>query len=500
MLHSLRFRLLAGFGVVIVLTLLLASLGAVWMLRDQQTEFAEQSYGRLVVLFASRAQQMELIGWPPSRIREELVEPARYYDIRILLVDRDGRVIADTDDSEDMLDMRLDSADGRSTAFDTEGGMISFFSWRANAEERDLYLFTAAEPAPVVPAFVPMREPEARLVLAVPAGDVTSVWAALLPRLAPAGAVAALLGVLMASVLASRITRPITQMTRASEAMTRGQYEQRIEAQGTDEVAQLAHAFNEMAGEVHRSQRAMRQLMANVSHDLKTPLTSIQGFSQAMLDGLARDPEERRELARVIYDEASHMSGMVEDLLYLSRIESGELALQLDDVELDALLSATAGRFRYQAETSDVALRLSANGGVVRADERRLEQVCANLLDNAIRFAPAGTEVLLASRSEGASVVVEVHNAGEPIPAQDLPHVFDRFYQGDPARGGGHAGLGLAIVQELVQAHGGDVSVRSNAAAGTTFTVRLPRNGPPETAPQQPNGPSEPVEERRWVT
>ena len=202
----------------------------------------------------------------------------------------------------------------------------------------------------------------------------------------------------------------------------------------------------------------------------------------------------------MIYDEASHMSAMVEDLLYLSRIESGELALQLDDVDLNALLSATARRFRYQAETSDVALRLSATGGVVRADERRLEQVCANLLDNAIRFAPAGTEVLFTSRAEGAGAVLEVHNAGEPIPAEDLPHVFDRFYQGDPARGRGHAGLGLAIVQELVQAHGGQVSVRSSAATGTTFTVRLPRSGPPETAPRQPNGAAEPVEEQRWAT
>jgi signal transduction histidine kinase len=247
-----------------------------------------------------------------------------------------------------------------------------------------------------------------------------------------------------------------------------------------------------MATEVGRSQRAMRQLVANITHDLKTPLTSIQGFSQAIMDGLSSDPEEHRRMAQVIHEEAEHMNGLVEDLLYLSRIDAGELTLAINDVDLDALVAATSRRTRYQAESGGVRVRLALDGGRVYADGRRLEQVFTNLVDNAIRFAPSGSEVLLRSYVDGSDAVVEVHNGGKPIPANALPHVFDRFFQGDPSRRRGHAGLGLAIVQELVQAHGGKVEVQSSADSGTTFTVRLRRLGPPGFAvPREakPDGP-----------
>jgi signal transduction histidine kinase len=141
-------------------------------------------------------------------------------------------------------------------------------------------------------------------------------------------------------------------------------------------------------------------------------------------------------------------------------------------------------RFGYQAEVNEVSLRFALQAGVVRADGRRLEQVFTNLIDNAIRFAPRGSEVLLRSYPDGAHAAVEVHNGGEPIPADALPHVFDRFDQGDPSRRRGHQGLGLAIVQELVQAHGGTVSVQSAYGSGTTFTVRLPAAGPALEAAQ----------------
>jgi two-component system sensor histidine kinase BaeS len=330
---------------------------------------------------------------------------------------------------------------------------------------------------------VPLIQPEARLVVVVPAGDVTDAWAQLLPGQAIAGGAALAFAALFGIVLAERITRPVRQMTRASRAIARGNYDQRIDAHGSDEIGQLARAFNEMASEVGRSQRAMRQLLGNVSHDLRTPLTSIQGFSQAIVDGMAADAEETKQLASVIHGEAEHMGALVDDLLYLSRIESGELILQPEQVDLDGLLTAATRRLRFQAESNEVTVRLAIAAGSIQADGRRLEQVFANLLDNAIRFAPAGSEVLVRSYRAGDRVGVEVHNGGEPIAEHDLPHVFDRFYQGDPARKRGHAGLGLAIVHELVHAHGGEVGVQSAVDSGTTFTVWLPRGGPdPENA------------------
>lgn len=475
---GLRLRLLAAFGLVIFLSLAFAGFASVFLLRDQQAEAAEQRIGRLVPSFSQRVTEMELYGFPSSRIRRELAPLAAYFEVRIFLLDQNRRVWLDTDDRQPMLGATLNVVE-RTISANPEQGMVPFLSFRAEVQGQDLYLFTASRPLPMLPTGVPLRQPESTLVIAVPATDVTSAWAQLLPRFAIAGGLAALFAVVAATIISARITRPIAAMTRASEAMAEGDYDQRVEASGGDEVAALAGAFNQMAAQVSRSNRAMRQLLGNVSHELKTPLTSIQGFSQALLDGLATDEDERRQLAGVINQEAEAMRALVDDLLYLSSLEAGELTLALDEVDFDALVAAGVRRLAFRAREEQVTVQHDADGAPVRGDGRRLEQVVANLLDNAIRFSPADSEVRLRTSANSDTVTLEVHNGGEPIPEQDLLHVFDRFYQADPARSdAAHTGLGLAIVNELVQAHGGDVAVRSTRSDGTTFTVRLPRHGP----------------------
>jgi signal transduction histidine kinase len=481
-LPSLRLRLVAAFVSVIVVTLIFASVGSVVLLMQQQTEFARQRYGRLVDPFALRVQQMESAGFPLSLIRTELVEAARYYEIRILLLDSTDRVMVDTDASEALVGITLNVSAAPEAPAAPGARPEAYRAWLARWQEQDLYLFVANAGSPG-PRALGMGNSGLRLVVAVPSSDVTAAWEQLLPRQAVAGGLALLVAVLISSVVAARITRPLRAMTQASEAMAKGNYEQRIDVAGYDEVAQLAGSFNRMAFEVGRNQRAMRQLIANMTHDLKTPLTSIGGFSQAVAEGLPESETEYRRLGQVIHDEAAHMSALVEDLLYLSRIDSGELALTLDDVNVDALVQAMALRFGFQAEVNEVSLRFVLQGGSVRADGRRLEQVFTNLIDNAIRFAPRGSEVLLRSYVDGEFVAVEVHNGGAPIPPEALPHVFDRFYQGDPSRRRGHQGLGLAIVHELVLAHGGTVAAQSSAESGTTFTVRLRTAGPAPEAP-----------------
>jgi len=316
-------------------------------------------------------------------------------------------------------------------------------------------------------------------LVAVPAGDVTSAWAKLMPRLLVAAGAAGALTFVVGTLLAARITNPIREMTRASEAMARGDLDQRIQVEGDDEVAKLAQAFNQMSAQVSRSNQAMRDLMANVSHDLKTPLTSIQGFSQAMVDGIVDDPEEYARMATIVHEEAERIRAMLDDLIYLSEIESGALTLNLDDVDIDAVATDTVSRMKLQAAEAGVTFELTLAGAPVRGDGRRLEQVLANLVDNAVRFAPEGSVVRMATVVRDGRVEVSVQNGGEPIPASELSRVFDRFYQADAARSGGgrHSGLGLAIVHELVQAHEGDVTVQSNAESGTTFTVRIPTAG-----------------------
>ncbi len=468
---SLRARLLASFALVIALCLVAGGFVSIWLLRDQQAASAEERIGRLVEPISTRLRQVQLQGWSSERTAEDMATFARYFDVRVLLVDRDDRVVLDTDLRHPMVGERIEELD----EFPVTSGP-AYRSTRARMGGEDLYLFRATvRPLPPGAPGRPAQVSDQKLVVAVPATDVTAAWWRLLPRLLTAGGAAALVATMVAVMLARRITRPIVQMTQASEAMARGDYSQRIDVGGDDEVATLGRAFNQMAQQVDRSTKATRQLIADVSHDLKTPLTSIQGFSQAMLDGVLHDEEERTRAAEVVHEEAERMRALVEDLLYLSQIEAGQLPISLEPMNIDDLVSAAARRFRYQAEMAEVEIRLALDGAVVLADERRMEQVLANLMDNAIRYAPAHSEVLLRTVQLPGAVLVEVHNGGEPIPADDLPHVFDRFYQVDRARTrDGHSGLGLAIVRELVQAHRGEVSVQSVAGVGTVFTVRLP--------------------------
>ncbi len=474
MLDSLRTRLILSFGLVIALSVVLIAIASLWLLRDHEARSAEERIGHLVQPISSAYDEMAFVGWSAARIEPQLAAYAEFFDVRVLLVGGDDRVIFDSSAADSLIGEVLIVPElNAGSELDTSNGP-PYVSSRATVGGRDLFVFASNNPpAAAVLRLLPMTEP--KLVIAVPAGDVTEAWAALLPRLLLGGAIAALFAVVVSTLLAQRITRPLVAMTGAAQAMARGDYEQSIEVRGHDEVANLSRAFNQMSAQVNRSNRSMRQLLADVSHELRTPLTSIQGFTQAFADGVVDDPDEARNLAEVVHAEADRMRQLVDDLLYLSRLESGELQIERERVNLDALITATVGRLRFEAEAAGVTVELDLDGAPVIGDERRLEQVCANLIENAIRFAPAGTAVMVRTAHPGDTIVAEVRNDGPPIPPDEVDHLFDRFYQVDRARSGsGHSGLGLAIVAELVQAHEGTVAVRSSSDEGTVFTVSLP--------------------------
>ena len=301
---------------------------------------------------------------------------------------------------------------------------------------------------------------------------------AALTQLAVAAALAALVSSLAAVALLRAMTRPLHAMTRASENMALGNYDQQVAAGGSsDEIGQLARSFNRMAYEVKHARELQRQFVANVSHDLRSPLTSIIGFSQALTEDDATTPWQRRT-AGIINDEAQRLHRLTMDLLDLSRLEAGRLPLAMVSLDLRALLCDIAARYhalpdrrevRFVAELGDEPLPL-------RGDPDRLTQVVVNLLDNALKFANPGGEARLRATRQGGVAVVDVYNTGAGIASDDLPHVFDRFYRGDHsrARQTGGSGIGLAIVRELAHAHGGEVTARSEQGAWVTMTVRLP--------------------------
>jgi signal transduction histidine kinase len=296
-----------------------------------------------------------------------------------------------------------------------------------------------------------------------------------------AGVIALIISLLVAFWLARWIGDPLQRLVAASRRMPSVDAKS-IAPRGPHEVQELTRAFNEMNARVQTSQKSQREFVANVSHELKTPLTSVQGFAQALLDGTAGTPEAQKQAAQVIYDESGRMHRMVLDLLDLARLDAGTLDLQHTPVDLTALLNSIAERFSPQARAGNVDIRVeTAALPVITGDGDRLAQVFTNLVDNSLKFTPAGGSITIREAQAGSGVQVEVADTGAGISPEALPHIFDRFYQADPSRPGGRkhgAGLGLAIVKEIVGAHGGRISVRSEPGKGSTFTISLPLTMP----------------------
>jgi len=298
-----------------------------------------------------------------------------------------------------------------------------------------------------------------------------------------AGVIALLLSLLLAFALSRWVADPLQQVVIAAQKYPADDLKP-VSPRGPREVQDLTRAFNSMVGRVHASQKSQRDFVANVSHELKTPLTSIQGFAQAILDDTANTPKARKQAAQIIYDESGRMHRMALDLLDLARLEAGTADLQMSDVDLKVLLQGVVDKFTPQAQKANVALRLDVPNDLplVTGDGDRLAQVFTNLVDNALKFTPAKGEIIVSVKKDGAEVEVSVTDSGIGVALSEdegeaLPRLFDRFYQADPSRAGGDrhgAGLGLAIVKEIVETHSGKIGVRSRVGRGTTFTVRLP--------------------------
>ena len=238
-------------------------------------------------------------------------------------------------------------------------------------------------------------------------------------------------------------------------------------------------AFNSMAARVQASQKSQREFVANVSHEMKTPLTAIQGFAQALLDGTAETKEAQQKAAQVIYSESERMHRMVLDLLDLAKLDAGTADMKMSPVNMRVLLNSIAEKFAPQSKRAGVKIvtDIPADLPPLIADGDRMAQVFTNLVDNALKFTPQGGAITLRAFMDMDMMNISVTDTGAGISQENLPHIFERFYQADPARRGGEAhsaGLGLAIVHEIVAAHGGRISVQSRKGAGTTMEVILP--------------------------
>ena len=291
-----------------------------------------------------------------------------------------------------------------------------------------------------------------------------------------AGLAAGVIALVLGSFLFLQITAPMRALTAAARRIAGGDLSQRVGVQSQDELGELGQAFNTMAESLARAEASRRNLVADVAHELRTPLSVIQGNLEALLDGVF--PPTPENIA-AIHEETMLLSRLVEDLRELTLAEAGQLVIKKEPTQVEELIQRTMGNLRPQAAEKEIELvtDLPAVLPTVEADPHRLEQVLRNLLSNGLRYTPAGGRITVAAREAGGEVRIGVADTGPGIPPADLPHVFERFWRGDKARSRAHGqtGLGLAIARQLVEAHGGRIGVESQEGKGTIFTVWLPK-------------------------
>jgi signal transduction histidine kinase len=317
-----------------------------------------------------------------------------------------------------------------------------------------------------------------------------SVWWQLLL----AGAISAAIALGLARLMARGMTQPIRDMADAATRLSRGEYGERVAVESRDEIGQLAETFNRMATELENVERLRRDLVANVSHELKTPISALRAHLENLLDGVE---EPNRETLQVMLEQSERLTRLVEELLDLSRLESGGVTLTMEPVRLGPLVRQVAREVQVGRDpTVGFGNEVADDLAPVRADRERLHQVLFNLLDNAFRFTPAGGSVTVAATRVNGSVEVTVEDTGPGIPDEHLPFVFERFYRVDSARsrGDGGTGIGLTIVRSVVEAHGGHIWAERRADGGSRFRFELPVDGPePSTRPPSRSAESAPA-------
>ena len=296
----------------------------------------------------------------------------------------------------------------------------------------------------------------------------------LLQAIAGTAGLAALLALLAGLTVARRITRPITRLITATRSMAGGDRSARAgDIRAAAELRDLASAFDQMADAVSREDRIRRDLVADLAHELRTPVAILQAGHEALLDGVVQpSPEELSSLR----DEVLRLARMVDDLQTLAAADAAALHLVRQPCDLAGIAAEALDSLAYRFESSGIELKRQLDGVIVPADPRWLHQVVTNLLTNALKFTPAGGQVTVRTAAAGDDAVLTVADTGIGIPAGELPRIFDRFWRGQATTQVSGSGIGLTVAAELARAHGGELTAASTEGEGTTMTLRLPRS------------------------
>ena len=444
MIHSLRFRLLLAFTLVILVTI-----GAAFFFINQVTQDEIRRFGERIDQMRALRMETELSRYYLRRgdwtgIQTSVEQWGNLYGQRIMLIDANGRVVADSEES--LL--------GESYTPDSPGRSLSP-PWRTTAIGT-LYI-------------TPQSSPELRLT------SLQVTFKAIGRFFLWGGLVAAAIALIITFFMSQRILAPVKALTSAARSLGRGDFSQRVQVKARNELGELADTFNSMAGDLERAEQMQRNMVADIAHELRTPLSNIRGYLEAVRDGVIKPDADT---IRSLHEEVSLLTRLVDDLNELSLAETGELKLIYQEGNIAELIHQTAATMQGQAVAKGVSIAIDLPDKLpaVNIDRHRISQVLHNLLENAVTHTAKGDSITVTARQQDKWIEVTVSDTGEGIPAEDLPNIFERLYRVDKSRTrtSGGSGLGLTIARRLIEAHGGSIEVQSKLGEGSRFSFTLP--------------------------
>ncbi len=466
-------KFFAAFVLLTTVTVVILSSFLVIRLGDNVESKISQRLQSNVIL-ASEIFRKAMLEGDIAYIQREAKNLAINLNLRITVIDKHGKVLADSE------------RDARS--MENHGDRAEFIeAIEKGLGESTRFSHTLNYPMKYVAVRVTDGEEVVGVVrIAVPLSEV-QLELRQLYKVAIIGAIAAIcIAGIIAYVMARGISLPIRQMKEVADAIAKGQFDKKSSIRGKDELAELAQSLNAMSDELKLKIERLKYLdnvrtdfVANVSHELKTPLTSIRGFVETLEDGAINDSNNARRFLAIIKKHAQRLGNIIDDLLRLSELESGS-RIEMAELDLKGLIDEAVSGFGHALAVKQQMLSVETSGGdfTVRGDKDKLEQVFVNLVDNAIKYTKEGGRIKIQLAQTDGSVIVTVEDNGIGIPKEDVERVFERFYRVDKAhsRELGGTGLGLSIAKHIVSAHNGKIRIESEVNKGTKVLVTLPKD------------------------
>ena len=440
--------------------------------RDMAYLASRQSYDYFSPILGQSSATEDYMKWKSARIYQE-------YNAYIMVVDRSGKTYVYYNEAI-LKDESLQAALNQEEISDYMEQALKGQEVVRQKKSASGPLFTVLVPWVQENALTNQRTVMGFILIQTAAQTVHASYRGLIWQTALAAVSMFLLAAAVVFFIARQMTRPLTAMAQAAASMARGDFAARAPEEGSREIMELSQAFNQMAAQLSSLEQSRRDFVANVSHELRSPITSVQGFAQGMLDGTI-PPEQHQQYLQVITDETHRLSKLIASLLNLSRMESEETSLAYTDFDVNELARRVLISRMTQIDEKqlEIGVQFETDACFVHADADQIQQVIINLLDNAIKFTPEGGKITLTTRQEKDRVFLRVKDTGVGILPQDEPHIFDRFYKADKAHTVGKGtGLGLAICARIMERHGQKIRLISGDG-GAEFEITLEKGQNP---------------------